>query len=94
MSGSLNNAQQHTINISGVQYVINMKEFESFVQECQTFMDVEANGFETMTQIISDQLIESAPPRTTIEELRPQLKFMKEVGLFLKGVLTPVREEL
>ncbi|HMI01429.1 MAG TPA: hypothetical protein VK541_03055 [Pedobacter sp.] len=89
MNESLDNAQP-TIKINGVLHAVNIKEYETFVEECQVFMDVEGNGFEVMTQIISDQLVECASPQTTIEELRPQLKFLKELGLLLSGLTTPL----
>lgn len=81
---------QQVITINGTLYNINIKEFETFIKNCEQFIPVGNNGLETMTQIISDQLIDNANGDLTIEELRPQLKFLREVGFLLKGLFTPV----
>ncbi|KAA8486779.1 hypothetical protein BDE36_1023 [Arcticibacter tournemirensis] len=81
---------QHIISINGDPYIVNIKEFEAFLKQCEQFMSVDDNGFETMVQIISDSLIDGAAPGTTIDELRPQLKFLREVGFLLKNFASPV----
>jgi hypothetical protein len=78
-----------TLDIDGIPYVINIKEYESFIKQCGQFMDSDAQGMQVMTQIISDQLIDSAKDSTKIAELRPQLKFLRELGFFLQVIASP-----
>jgi hypothetical protein len=84
---------QPIIRIKGKSYHINVKEYESFIQQCEKFMCVDDEGIETMIQVVTDQLIDNANPNTTIEELRPQLKFIREVSFLLRNLLTPAEEE-
>jgi len=81
---------QPIIKIDGAPYVINIKEYASLVSQCQEFMATDTQSLYEMTQIIADQLVDSADGTTSIEELRPQLKFLRELGFFFKGLLTPV----
>lgn len=81
--------QAPVITINGTPYMINIKELESFIKQCEGFMSADPNGFETMTQIISDSLIDNASGETTIEELRPQLKFLRELGFLFKNFAVP-----
>lgn len=69
------------------EYNLNIKEVEVFMQQCGSFMSTDQTDFETMTQIISDQLIDSATPNTPVEELRTQLKFLREVSFLLKSIV-------
>ena len=78
-----------TLNIDGVPHVINVKEYESFIKQCGQFMESDAQSLQLMTQIISDQLIDSAKDSTKIAELRPQLKFLRELGFFLQVIASP-----
>jgi len=82
-------ALQPTIDIDGTPYVVNIKEYESFLKQCRQFMDADAESMQVMTQIISDQLIDSAKDSTKIAELRPQLKFLRELGFFLQVITSP-----
>jgi len=84
---------QPIVRIKGKPYHINVKEYESFMLQCEQFMCVDDEGIETMIQVVTDQLIDNASPSTTIEELRPQLKFIREVSFLLKNLLTPAEEE-
>ena len=77
------------LNIDGMPYVVNLKEYESFRKECERFMDADGDSMLVMTQIISDQLIDSAKDHTKVAELRPQLKFLREVGFLLKVLVSP-----
>jgi hypothetical protein len=80
---------QPTIDIEGTTHLVNIKEYESFLKQCRQFMDADAEGMQVMTQIISDQLIDSAKDSTKIAELRPQLKFLRELGFFLQVMTSP-----
>jgi hypothetical protein len=81
---------QPIINIDGIPYMMNVKEYESMVKQCEKFMETDGDSMFTMTQIISDSLIDSAKDNIKIAELRPQLKFLRELGFFLKVMLVPV----
>jgi hypothetical protein len=81
---------QPTINIDGVSYVMNLKEYESFIKQCGHFMETDGDNMLVMTQIISDQLIDSAKDNVKMADLRPQLKFLRELGFFLKVLLVPI----
>jgi hypothetical protein len=80
---------QPIIKIDGEPHVLNIKEYESLLNQCQQFMDVDRDSLQAMTQIISDQLIDCAKGDTQIEEIRVQLKFLREIGFFLKGFVSP-----
>ncbi|UKT62250.1 hypothetical protein [Pedobacter mucosus] len=90
MSLELLPTAQPIVNINGVPHFLNIKEYESFVQQCATFMATEGKGFELMTQIIADQILDTAKPSTMVDELRPQLKFLKELGFFLENIVSPI----
>lgn len=77
------------LNLDGIPYVVNLKEYESFRKECERFMDTDGDSMLVMTQIISDQLIDSAKDNTKVAELRPQLKFLRELGFLLKVLVSP-----
>jgi hypothetical protein len=78
-----------TLNIDGIPYIVNVKEYESFMTHCERFMEVDGDSMLVMTQIISDQLIDSAKDNTKMAELRPQLKFLRELGFLLKVLVRP-----
>lgn len=79
-----------TITLNGTSYSFNFREIEVFMQQCELFMDADQNEFDTMTQVIGDQLIDSANSSTSVSELRAQLKFLREVSFLLRSMLTPV----
>ncbi|HKG05830.1 MAG TPA: hypothetical protein VKB19_05195 [Pedobacter sp.] len=81
---------QSKIKIDGEPYVLNIREYESFINQCRQFMEVDCDSFQAMTQIISDQLIDGAKGDMQIQEIRVQLKFLREIGFFLKGIVSPV----
>jgi hypothetical protein len=74
--------------VNGKSYDLNLKEVDVFMQQCGSFMSTDENDFETMTQIISDQLIDSANSNTPVEELRTQLKFLREISFLLKSIVS------
>jgi hypothetical protein len=79
-----------TITLNGTQYAFNFSEIESFMKECELFMSTGQNEFDTMTQIIADQLIDNANANTSVPELRAQLKFLREVSFLLRTMMSPV----
>jgi hypothetical protein len=79
-----------TITLNGTQYAFNFNEIESFMKECELFMSTGQNEFDTMTQIIADQLIDNANANTSVPELRAQLKFLREVSFLLRSMMSPV----
>lgn len=83
---------QPMIKIDGAPYVINIKEYESLVNQCQEFMAADTRGLYEMTQIISDTLVDCAHSNTSIDDLKPQLKFLRELGFFLKGMISPLND--
>jgi hypothetical protein len=84
-----NQPEVQTITLNGVNYTLNVREIEVFMQQCDLFMDANQNEFDTMTQVISDQLIDNANANTSVPELRAQLKFLREVSFLLRCVLSP-----
>jgi hypothetical protein len=81
------------LTLNGRSYNLNLKEVEVFMQQCETFMSTDKNDFETMTQIIADQLIDGANSNTPVEELRTQLKFLREISFLLKGIVSSVDQD-
>jgi hypothetical protein len=81
---------QPIVQIKGKSYIFNVKEYESFIEQCDQFMCVENDGIDTMIQVVTDQIIDSASPATTIDEIRPQLRFMREISFLLKNLVSPV----
>lgn len=79
-----------TITLNGTSYAFNFNEIESFMKECDLFMSTGHNEFDTMTQIIADQLIDNANANTSVPELRAQLKFLREVSYLLRSMMSPV----
>lgn len=78
-----------TISLNGTEYAFNFNEIESFMKECELFMPTGQDEFDTMTQIIADQLIDNANANTSVPELRAQLKFLREVSFLLRSMLSP-----
>ncbi|WP_442590909.1 hypothetical protein ACSBL2_06725 [Pedobacter sp. AW31-3R] len=81
---------KYIVTINGNSYYINLTEFESFIQQCEKFMSVEGDGLENMTRIIADQVIDGKDSETSVEELKQQLKFLREVGFLMKSLVIPV----
>lgn len=77
------------VTVNGKSYKLNVREIEVFLQHCASFMPPEHSDFETITQIISDQLVDNANANTSVEELRTQLKFLREVSFLLKSIVSP-----
>jgi len=87
-----NQPEVQTITLNGVNYTLNTREIETFMQQCDLFMDANQNDFDTMTQVIADQLIDNANANTSVPELRGQLKFLREVSFLLRCMLTPANQ--
>lgn len=84
---------QEVLKINDTSYTVNVQEIESFVDQCKRFMPLHNyNDFELMTQEISDSLVEFTRGDVPMEQIRPQLLFLREIGFLLKGLLTPVEE--
>ena len=69
-------------------YNLSVKEVEAFMQQCGLFMSTDQADFDTMMQVIADQLIDSANSNTPVEELKMQLKFLREVSFLLKNIVS------
>jgi hypothetical protein len=78
------------IEVSGITYNVNSSDITDFLQSCESFMNIDGNEFEIMTQAIADNIIDNSKPDSTIEQLRPQLKFLREVGFLLAGLVSQV----
>ncbi|WP_183559904.1 hypothetical protein [Mucilaginibacter sp. SP1R1] len=50
-------------------------------------MNINAPGFEAMIHSISDNIIDCENAEMTIEELKIQLKFLRELNFFLKSIV-------
>lgn len=84
---------QAVLKIDNTAYTVNIEEVEAFISHCKKFMPLHNNSdFELMTQEISDSLVEFTRGDVTMEQIRPQLLFLREVGFLLKALLTPVEE--
>ncbi len=81
---------QPIIKVDGELYMLNVKEYESLINQCSRFMEVDRDSMQAMTQIISDQLIDSAGANAQMKDLLVQLKFLREIGFFLKGIVSPM----
>lgn len=85
---------QAVLKIDNTTYTVNIEEIEAFMSQCKKFMPLHNNSdFELMTQEISDSLIEFTRGDVTMEQIRPQLLFLREVGFLLKALLTPKEED-
>jgi hypothetical protein len=78
--------------LDGKSYNLSLKEVDSFMQQCGLFMSTDQTDFETMTQIIADQLVDSANSNTPVEELRTQLKFLREISFLLKNIVSSAEQ--
>lgn len=79
-----NNIQ--SIEYNALRFNGGLAELKEFLNNCSGFMDVNEQGFDVMIQSISDQLIDNTDAEITIGEIRPQLKFLREINFFLKGL--------
>jgi hypothetical protein len=73
-------------------YNLSVKEVEAFMQQCGLFMSTDQADFETMMQVIADQLIDHANYNTPVEELKTQLKFLREVSFLLKNIVSTTEQ--
>ncbi len=78
--------QVPTLTFDNQTYSVDLHELRNFLSNCREFMEVDAESFSIMTQVIADNLIDCAPPELTVQELKPQLKFLREVGFFLRSM--------
>jgi hypothetical protein len=74
--------------IKDIAYTFNVEEYISFLDQCEHFMSVDKESFEIILDCISERLINCADANTPIGELRPQLKLLKELGFFLKNIVS------
>lgn len=87
------NVEQAVLTIDDTKYAVNIEEVEAFISHCKSFMPLNSNSdFELMTQEISDSLVEFSKGDVTMDQIRPQLLFLREVGFLLKSLLTRVEE--
>lgn len=85
---------QDVLKIDDTLYTVNVQEIEVFIEQCRRFMPLQSNNdFELMTQEISDSLVEFTRGDVPMEQIRPQLLFLREIGFLLKGFLTPAEED-
>jgi hypothetical protein len=75
-----------TVTVNGISFELNSVEFKEFLEHCAAFMDISKDGFGLMIDSISDSVIDNENPEMTLEAIRPQLKFMRELSLFLKTI--------
>lgn len=80
------------ILIKGNAYSVNVEELKGFFAHCQNFMDTDPQQLEIMTQVIADSLLENAHPTSTVDEIKPQILFLREIGMLLKSILSPIDE--
>lgn len=69
--------------------LIRLQDVEDFLKHCEEFMPIRDNGLETMTQVVSDTLLD-APDSESDDSLRCQLKFMRELGFLFKNLIRPI----
>ena len=79
-------------SLSDKSYNLSVKEVEAFMQQCGLFMSTDQADFETMMQVIADQLIDHANSNTPVEELKTQLKFLREVSFLLKNIVSTTEQ--
>lgn len=75
------------VDIDGAEFKVNHKELKDFLVHCSSFMNINAPGFEAMIHSISDNIIDCENAEMTIEELKIQLKFLRELNFFLKSIV-------
>ncbi len=74
--------------IKETAYTFNVEEYISFLDQCEDFMSVEKENFEVILDCIAERLINCADANTPIGEIRPQIKLLKELGFFLKNIVS------
>lgn len=79
--------------IKEISYTFNTQEYVSFLNHCEDFMSVEKENFEVVLDAISERLINCADANTPIGEIRPQIKLLKELGFFLKNIVSTATAE-
>ena len=87
---ALKPVHEQLVAVNGDIYSINLNEISSFLEQCSKFMEINGGELETMTQVIADNLLESETTSITVEELRTQLKFLRELGFLLRSMATPL----
>ncbi|QXV64842.1 hypothetical protein INP83_17400 [Mucilaginibacter sp. 21P] len=80
------------IEVAGYTYTVNSSDIADFLTACEAFMAIRGNEFEIMTQTITDTIIDNCSDKLTMESLRPQLKFLREVGYLLNGFVSNMGE--
>jgi len=75
-----------SFTINGIDFDVNIQEFKDFLIHSSTFMDITKEGFDTMIGNISDIILDNENQSSMLEELRPQLKFLREINLYLKSI--------
>ncbi|MFD0794261.1 hypothetical protein ACFQZX_11570 [Mucilaginibacter litoreus] len=83
-------AKNMVVEFKGATYNINSSDIVDFLQACETFMSIHGNDFEIMIQTISDTIIDNSNPEMTMGVLGPQLKFLREVGYLLSGLVSNI----
>lgn len=82
---------QTLLDLNGKAYKVNIEEIEAFLGHCNKFMEVDnQNEFELLTQEIADTLIDTTKGDVTMEQIRPKLLFLREVGFLLKTIVSPI----
>lgn len=79
--------------VKEISYTFNVEEYVSFLDQCEDFMSVEKENFEMVLDSISERLINCADSKTPIGEIRPQIKLLKELGFFLKNIVSVAETE-
>ncbi|WP_029287795.1 hypothetical protein [Pedobacter sp. R20-19] len=74
--------------VKEITYTFNAQEYVSFLNHCEDFMSVDKENFEMVLDSISERLINCADANTPIGEIRPQIKLLKELGFFLKNIVS------
>jgi hypothetical protein len=76
----------NSFTINGIDFDIKIQEFKDFLIHSAAFMDITKEGFDNMIGNISDAILDNESQNSTLEELRPQLKFLREINLYLKSI--------
>ncbi|MDB5111603.1 MAG: hypothetical protein JWR67_2717 [Mucilaginibacter sp.] len=88
MTAEISDLEAPVIKINGICYNVNLNDIKDFIVQCESFMDVDGGEFEIMSQTIADNLIDNINPDLPIKQLKPQLKFLREVGFLLKNLIS------
>ncbi|SDT05198.1 hypothetical protein SAMN05216490_2379 [Mucilaginibacter mallensis] len=78
--------EDNSFTINGIDFDINIREFKDFLIHSSAFMDITKEGFDNMIGSIADAILDNDSKNSTLEEIRPQLKFLREVNLYLKSI--------